>query len=39
MAKVDYASRGFERERPGKHDPKDVKPDSHRDSSADSRDS
>ena len=39
MAKVDYASRGFERERPDKRDPKEVKPDSHRDSSADSRDS
>ena len=38
MAKVDYASRGFDRERPGKRDPKDVKPDSHGDSAADNRD-
>ena len=38
MAKVDYASRGFERERPDKRDPKEVKPDSHTDTSADTRD-
>jgi hypothetical protein len=38
MAKVDYASRGFERERPDKRDPKKVKPDNRRDSAADARD-
>jgi hypothetical protein len=38
MAKVEHASRGFERERPEKRDPKDVKPDRHGDRSADTRD-
>ena len=38
MAEVEHASRGFERERPGKRDPKEVKPDNHWDSSADTRD-
>lgn len=38
MAKVEHTSRGFERERSEKRDPKDVKPDSHGDSSADTRD-
>jgi hypothetical protein len=41
MAKVEHASRGFERERRDKRDPKEAreaKPDSHRDSSADNRD-
>jgi len=39
MAKVEHASRGFERERPDKRDPKkDGRSDSHRDSSADNRD-
>jgi hypothetical protein len=38
MATVDYASRGFERERPDKRDPKEGKREDHRDSSADSHD-